>query len=68
MESSHSTYLSQLCAVSTLPSLKAAVVHACDDQDSPLSDSLVDCEIAQDTDAGHAQFAAYATIKAVSSE
>ncbi|KAG1841217.1 CHAT domain-containing protein [Suillus subalutaceus] len=30
------------------------------------SDSLVDCEIARDTDAGHAQFAAYVTSKTVS--
>ncbi|KAG2339520.1 TPR-like protein [Suillus weaverae] len=46
--------------------LKAAVVHPCDDQDAALSDSLVDCEIARDTDAGHAQFAEYVTGKAVS--
>ncbi|KAG2094838.1 uncharacterized protein F5147DRAFT_819613 [Suillus discolor] len=46
--------------------LKAAIVHACDDQDDALIDSLVDCEIARDTDAGHAQFAAYATSKTVS--
>ncbi|KAG1764683.1 hypothetical protein EV702DRAFT_1283237 [Suillus placidus] len=37
--------------------LKAVVVHVCDDQDSALSDSLVDCKIARDTDAGHAQYA-----------
>ncbi|KAG1854982.1 CHAT domain-containing protein [Suillus subalutaceus] len=46
--------------------LKAAIVHTCDDQEGVLSDSLVDCEIARDTDAGHAQFAAYVTSKAVS--
>ncbi|KAG1877227.1 CHAT domain-containing protein [Suillus subluteus] len=46
--------------------LKAAVVHTCDNQDGALSDSLVDCEIARDTDAGHAQFAAYITSKTVS--
>ncbi|KAG1788934.1 CHAT domain-containing protein [Suillus plorans] len=46
--------------------LKAAIVHACDDQDDALIDSLVDCEIARDTDAGHAQFAAYVTSKTVS--
>ncbi|KAG2034101.1 CHAT domain-containing protein [Suillus americanus] len=40
--------------------LKAAVVYACDDQVSALSDSLVDSEIARDTDAGHARFAEYA--------
>ncbi|KAG2340472.1 hypothetical protein BDR05DRAFT_966738 [Suillus weaverae] len=36
--------------------LKVAVVHACD---GALSDSLVDCGIARDTDAGHARFAKY---------
>ncbi|KAG1894644.1 uncharacterized protein F5891DRAFT_713495 [Suillus fuscotomentosus] len=46
--------------------LKAAIVHACDDQDDALFDSLADCEIARDTDAGHAQFAAYVTSKTVS--
>ncbi|KAG1788963.1 CHAT domain-containing protein [Suillus plorans] len=39
--------------------LKVAVVHACDDQKGALFDSLVDCEIARDADAGHAQFASY---------
>ncbi|KAG1766621.1 CHAT domain-containing protein [Suillus placidus] len=43
--------------------LKVAVVHACDDA---LSDSLVDCGIARDTDAGHAQFATYTTSKDLS--
>ncbi|KAG1771928.1 CHAT domain-containing protein [Suillus placidus] len=43
--------------------LKVAVVHACDDA---LSDSLVDCGIARDTDAGHAQLAAYMTSKDLS--
>ncbi|KAG2088389.1 uncharacterized protein F5147DRAFT_789540 [Suillus discolor] len=33
----------------------AFVVHACDDQDEALIDSLVDCEIARDTDAEHFQ-------------
>ncbi|KAG1877232.1 CHAT domain-containing protein [Suillus subluteus] len=46
--------------------LKAAIVHTCDDQDSVLSDFLVDCEIARDTDVGHAQFAAYVTNETVS--
>ncbi|KAG2337949.1 hypothetical protein BDR05DRAFT_1004653, partial [Suillus weaverae] len=48
-----------------LPSLtlKVAVVHAYDDA---LSDSFVDCEIARDTDAGHAQFAAYVTSEDIS--
>ncbi|KAG1766620.1 CHAT domain-containing protein [Suillus placidus] len=43
--------------------LKVAVVHACDDA---LSDSLVDCKIARDTDAGHARFAKYVKYKRVS--
>ncbi|KAG1770306.1 hypothetical protein EV702DRAFT_1281924 [Suillus placidus] len=43
--------------------LKVAVVHACDDA---LSDSLVDCGIARDTDAGHAQFAKYVKHERVS--
>ncbi|KAG2337946.1 hypothetical protein BDR05DRAFT_952299 [Suillus weaverae] len=42
--------------------LKVAVVHACDDA---LSDSLVDCKIARDTDAGHARFAKYVKYKRV---
>ncbi|KAG2139831.1 CHAT domain-containing protein [Suillus bovinus] len=46
--------------------LKAAVVHACDDQDDALFDSLIDCEIARHTDAGHAQFAKYVASKTVS--
>ncbi|KAG1806948.1 hypothetical protein EV424DRAFT_1558581 [Suillus variegatus] len=46
--------------------LKVAIVHACDDQDDILFDSLVDCEIARDTDAGHAQFAKYVRHKRVS--
>ncbi|KAG2341559.1 TPR-like protein [Suillus weaverae] len=36
--------------------LKVAVVHACDEA---LSDFLVDCKVARDTDAGHARFAKY---------
>ncbi|KAG1824271.1 CHAT domain-containing protein [Suillus variegatus] len=46
--------------------LKAAIVHSCDDQDDALIDSVVDCEIARDTDAGHAQLAAYVTSETVS--
>ncbi|KAG1775530.1 CHAT domain-containing protein [Suillus placidus] len=46
--------------------LKAAVVHACDNQDGALFDSLLDCDIARDTDAGHAQFAEYVTSENVS--
>ncbi|KAG2116270.1 hypothetical protein DEU56DRAFT_919249 [Suillus clintonianus] len=39
--------------------LKTAVVHACDNQDGALVDSLVDCEIARETDAGPARLARY---------
>ncbi|KAG1773752.1 hypothetical protein EV702DRAFT_1243180 [Suillus placidus] len=46
--------------------LKATVVHACDDQDGALSDSLIDCEITRDTDAGHAQIVEYVTSRNVS--
>ncbi|KAG2114102.1 CHAT domain-containing protein [Suillus cothurnatus] len=46
--------------------LKAAVVHACDNQNDALSDSLVDCELSRETDAGHARFAKYMTRKRVS--
>ncbi|KAG1719609.1 CHAT domain-containing protein [Suillus lakei] len=46
--------------------LKATVVHPCDDQDGGLFDSIVNCEIARDTDAGHAQFAKYTRRKTVS--
>ncbi|KAG1850572.1 CHAT domain-containing protein [Suillus subalutaceus] len=46
--------------------LNAAIVQTCDNQDSALSDSLVDCEITRDTDAGHARFAEYVTSKTVS--
>ncbi|KAG1846738.1 CHAT domain-containing protein [Suillus subluteus] len=46
--------------------LKAAVVDACDDQDSTLSDSLVTCKVARDTDVGHARFSKYVTRKRVS--
>ncbi|KAG1859056.1 hypothetical protein C8R48DRAFT_674049 [Suillus tomentosus] len=48
--------------------LKAAIVHACDDQDDALFYSLGDCEIVRDTDAGHAQLAAYVTSENVSPE
>ncbi|KAG2134478.1 CHAT domain-containing protein [Suillus clintonianus] len=46
--------------------LKAVVVHACDNQDGALFDSLTDCEIARDTDAGHARCAEYWTSGTVS--
>ncbi|KAG2335495.1 hypothetical protein BDR05DRAFT_449391, partial [Suillus weaverae] len=46
--------------------LKVAVLHPCDDHDGALFDSLVDCEIARDTDAGHARFVEYVTSVTVS--
>ncbi|KAG2339504.1 TPR-like protein [Suillus weaverae] len=46
--------------------LKVAVLHPCDDHDGALFESLVDCEIARDTDAGHARFVEYITSKTVS--
>ncbi|KAG1897213.1 CHAT domain-containing protein [Suillus fuscotomentosus] len=46
--------------------LKATIVHACNYQDDALFDSLVDCKIARDTDAGHAQFVKYVRRKTVS--
>ncbi|KAG1868130.1 hypothetical protein C8R48DRAFT_832870 [Suillus tomentosus] len=46
--------------------LKATIVHVCNYQDDALFDSLLDCEIARDTYAGHVQFAAYVTSKTVS--
>ncbi|KAG1763718.1 CHAT domain-containing protein [Suillus occidentalis] len=46
--------------------LKAAIVHSCDNQESALLDSTVDCEISHDTDVGHARFAEYVTNKTVS--
>ncbi|KAG2135415.1 CHAT domain-containing protein [Suillus clintonianus] len=46
--------------------LKAAVVDACDNQESALFDPLVDCEIARETDAGHARYTEYMTRKTVS--
>ncbi|KAG1882837.1 CHAT domain-containing protein [Suillus subluteus] len=45
--------------------LKAAVLHPCDNDDSALLDSIVECEIARETDVGHEQFAKYMTSKTV---
>ncbi|KAG1788957.1 CHAT domain-containing protein [Suillus plorans] len=39
--------------------LKVAVLHAWDNQNGALFDALVDCEIARDADADHAQLASY---------
>ncbi|KAG1726903.1 hypothetical protein EDD22DRAFT_1017854 [Suillus occidentalis] len=55
-----------VCGVHPSLTLKAAVVHACDNQDSALFDSLVDCEMTRHTDAGHVQFAKYVASKMVS--
>ncbi|KAG1775549.1 CHAT domain-containing protein [Suillus placidus] len=46
--------------------LKAAVLHPYNDHDGALFDSIVDCEIARDTDAGHARFVEYMTSMTVS--
>ncbi|KAG2362158.1 hypothetical protein BDR07DRAFT_1071514 [Suillus spraguei] len=46
--------------------LKAAVLHHCDNQESALLDSIVECEIARVTDVGHERFATYVTCKTVS--
>ncbi|KAG2088911.1 hypothetical protein BD769DRAFT_1396197, partial [Suillus cothurnatus] len=55
--------------------LKAAVVHTCDNQNDALCDlmlterrlqSLVDCELSRETDAGHARFVEYVTSENVS--
>ncbi|KAG1883329.1 CHAT domain-containing protein [Suillus subluteus] len=45
--------------------LKADILHPCDNQYSTLLDSIVECEIAQDTDTGHEQFATYVISKTV---
>ncbi|KAG1775511.1 CHAT domain-containing protein [Suillus placidus] len=55
-----------ICGYHPSLTLKAAVLHPCDDHDGALFDSLVDCEIARDTDAGHARFVEYVTSKTVS--
>ncbi|KAG1857708.1 hypothetical protein DFJ58DRAFT_745006 [Suillus subalutaceus] len=46
--------------------LKAAVVYSCDNQNGVLSGSLVERDIAHDTDAGHAHLTKYVTSKTVS--
>ncbi|KAG2344367.1 TPR-like protein [Suillus weaverae] len=46
--------------------LKAAVLPSCDNQDSAPLDSIVECDIARETDAGHERFATYVTSKTVS--
>ncbi|KAG2038420.1 hypothetical protein BDR03DRAFT_305194 [Suillus americanus] len=46
--------------------LKAAVLHPCEDHDGTLFVCLVDCEIARATDTGHVQVVEYITSKTVS--
>ncbi|KAG1841934.1 CHAT domain-containing protein [Suillus subalutaceus] len=46
--------------------LKAAVLHPCDNHDSAVLDTIVESEVAQETDAGHERFATYVTSKMVS--
>ncbi|KAG2359469.1 CHAT domain-containing protein [Suillus spraguei] len=46
--------------------LKAAVLHHCDNQESALLDSVIECKIARETDAGHERFATCVTSKSVS--
>ncbi|KAG1818644.1 CHAT domain-containing protein [Suillus subaureus] len=46
--------------------LKAGVLHSCDNQDSALLDSIVECEIARETDAGQERIAKYVTSKTIS--
>ncbi|KAG2068524.1 hypothetical protein BDR04DRAFT_770237, partial [Suillus decipiens] len=46
--------------------LKATVLQPSDNQDSALLDSIAECEIARETDAGHERFAAYVTSGIVS--
>ncbi|KAG0704924.1 hypothetical protein DFH29DRAFT_1067749 [Suillus ampliporus] len=55
-----------ICGVHPSLMLKAAVIHPCDNQDGALFDSVIACEIAPDTDAGHTRFAEYMTRKKVS--
>ncbi|KAG1827863.1 CHAT domain-containing protein [Suillus variegatus] len=67
MEITHLIYRSEPCSgVKPSITLKVVVVHAWDDQNGALFDPLVDCEIARDADAGHAQFASYMKSKNVS--
>ncbi|KAG1729113.1 CHAT domain-containing protein [Suillus lakei] len=46
--------------------LKATLVHAFNNQDSERIDSIVECQVARDTDAGHTQIAEYMTSNTVS--
>jgi hypothetical protein len=55
-----------VCDVCPSFTLKAVVVRACDDEDSVLSDFLMDSEITRDINAGHAQLAEYIKSRTVS--
>ncbi|KAG1902515.1 uncharacterized protein F5891DRAFT_978432 [Suillus fuscotomentosus] len=57
----HNAYISLPPVRGVHPSLKlkATIVHTCNYQDDALFDSLVDCKIARDTDAAHAQIVKY---------
>ncbi|KAG2099252.1 uncharacterized protein F5147DRAFT_655853 [Suillus discolor] len=68
MEMNHSANLSFPAVRGVQPSitLKVAVVHACDDQNGALFDSLVDCGIARHTDVGYARLAKYVRSRMVS--
>ncbi|KAG2029055.1 hypothetical protein BDR03DRAFT_976094, partial [Suillus americanus] len=46
--------------------LKATVLHNCDNQDSVLLGSIIKCQVAQDTNAAHKRFATYVTSETVS--
>ncbi|KAG2364140.1 CHAT domain-containing protein [Suillus spraguei] len=46
--------------------LKAVVVHACDDENSAPSDSFMGCQISQKTGAGNARFTKYITSRTAS--
>ncbi|KAG2078745.1 hypothetical protein BDR04DRAFT_1226638 [Suillus decipiens] len=46
--------------------LKVSVLPPCDNQDSALLDSIIECEIARETDAGHERFATYVKSETVS--
>ncbi|KAG0704128.1 CHAT domain-containing protein [Suillus ampliporus] len=55
-----------VCGVQPSLKVKVASVHACGNEDSELFDSIVDCELARRTDAGHTRFAEYMASEAVS--
>ncbi|KAG1882818.1 CHAT domain-containing protein [Suillus subluteus] len=55
-----------VCDMHPSLTLKAAVIRPCDKQDSTVLDSVVESEIARETDAGHERFATYVTSETVS--